>query len=93
MEQIVVIAVKSHKGQPIDFSQLAQPPLEQAPKAEGITRGETLDRSLETPLGNLLKRRMFGEGRSRGASTEEMEDYRMFMISMNVRPQKGSAKQ
>ena len=89
LEQLLVIAVKA-KGQPVDFSQLTQPTLERALEKAG-TRGEELSQSLDTPLGKLLKRGMFGAGGARGASAEEIADYCMFTVSFNVRPQKRPA--
>ena len=86
LEQLVVIAVKA-KGQPVDFSQLEQPTLERALQKAG-TRGNELKQSLDTPLGKLLKRGMYGEGGTRGNSAEEIEEYAMFTVSLNVRPQK-----
>ena len=88
LEQLVVIAVKA-KGQPVDFSQLAQPTLEQALDRAG-TRGDELKQSLDTPLGKLLKRGMYGQGSARGVSQDEIADHALFAVSFNVRPQKRS---
>jgi hypothetical protein len=89
LEQLVVIAVKA-TGQPVDFSQLAEPTLESALKKAG-TRGDELKQSLDTPLGKLLKRGMYGQGTARGNSDQESADYSMFTVSLNVRPQKRPA--
>jgi Caspase domain len=86
LEQIVVIAVKAN-GQPVDFSQLAQPTLEQAIE-KAKTRGDDQKQALDTPLGKLLKRGMFGQGNTRGASAEEIAEHALFTVSFNVRPEK-----
>jgi hypothetical protein len=82
MEQLVIIAVKA-KGPTVDFTQLQQPSLE---RAVAGTRGEDLNHSLETPLGRLLKRGMYGIGGSRAASTEELDEHLMTVVSFDVRP-------
>ena len=86
LEQVVVIAVKA-KGQPVDFSQLEQPTLERALQQAGA-RGEGLKQSLDTPLGKLLRRGMYGAGGTRGLVIADVEDHAMFTVSFNVRPQK-----
>jgi hypothetical protein len=90
LEQVIIIAVKA-RGQPVDFSQLVQPPLEQAPGEQAIKRGEKLNRSLATPLGALLERGMFGGERSRGPTVAEMDDYVILPVSISVRTQKRPA--
>jgi len=86
LEHLVVIATKAN-GQPVDFSLLEQPTLEQALNKAG-TRSGAFAQSLDTPLGKLLQRGMFGEGQSRGATWQQIEDYVVFAVSFNVRPGK-----
>jgi hypothetical protein len=76
-EHLVVIAVRG-QGQPIDFTLLAQPKLP-------VARGDDVNRSLKSPLGRLLARGMFGEGRSRGLDSADVEDCRMTLIPFDVR--------
>jgi hypothetical protein len=75
MEHVVVIAVKG-EGQPIDFTCLAQPTLEQASE---MARGG--EEPLDTPLGRLLKNSMYGQGTTRdlGAPVEPVtQAFRLF---------------
>ena len=81
-EHLIVIAVKG-KGPPIDFSQLVQPTLERALEKAG-TRGDDLRQSLETPLGKLLQRGMYGQSGTRGSTPEEMEDYGFLVVPFHV---------
>lgn len=86
MEQLVVLAVKG-QGQNVDFSTLAQPSLESAFKDAG-TRDVALKQSLESPLGKLLKKGLYGQGTSRGLSADEVDNHLMMLIPMHVHPQK-----
>ena len=76
-EHLVVIAVRG-QGQPIDFTLLAQPKLPRA-------RGAVVNRPLKSPLGRLLSRGMFGEGRARGLDAGDVDDCRMSLIPFDVR--------
>jgi hypothetical protein len=85
VEHLVIITVKG-QGQPVDFCQLEQPTLA---LARGAAGGQE---ALDTPLGKLLQRGMYGTGSSRGATADEVEDYSMLVIPLNVVPQKRPAK-
>jgi hypothetical protein len=81
-EYLVAIAVKG-QGQPVDFSMFGQPSLEMASRG-----ADDLKKVLETPLGKLLKRGMYGQGTTRGRNTQELEDYGMMIVPMQIRPEK-----
>lgn len=85
-EQVVVIGLRGN-DQPIELSALAQPTLA-AVANKAKTRGDNLDRALDSPLGKLLKRGMYGEGGTRGRTTEDLNDYTMLMVPFTVRPEK-----
>jgi hypothetical protein len=82
-EYLVFIAVKGGDQQPVDFSFLEQPTLEAAPAG---TRGVQFRRSLDTPLGRLLKKGMFGVGGTRGGGVDELEEYAVTIVTFDARP-------
>ena len=63
LEHFVAVAVRAADNQSVDFSQLAQATLE---KARGIERTARRKGGLDSPLGKLLQRAMFGEGATEG---------------------------
>jgi hypothetical protein len=82
LEQMVVLAVKG-QGQPVDFSALEQPSLDRAVASRGQAR-----EALETPLGRLLKKGLYGQGDARGLTRDEVEDNVMVLMPLHVRPEK-----
>ena len=88
MEHVVVIAVRGTGSQPADFSMLAQPSLDRARGADS-SRGKTL----ETPLGRLLKQSLYAGGRSRSLVIvrEADEDCSMRLITWRVLPPRVAA--
>lgn len=86
LEHVVVIAVKA-EGQPVDFSSLEQPTIETAKARGGASR------SLESPLGRLLQKGLYGEGKSRGMAREEIDDHTMSLLSWHVVPRKRPANE
>ena len=86
LENLVIIVVKAD-GQPVDFSQLAQPTLARALEKSG-KRADDLKKALDSPLGKLLQRGMYGEGTARGTAVQDLNDHALFLVPFNVRPQK-----
>jgi hypothetical protein len=79
-DQMVVIAVKSN-GQPIDFSVLEQTNLEAVRKS---LRGVG-DPTLDSPLGRLCQRALYGSGGTRGLSMDaNVETQQMSLMSWRV---------
>ncbi len=79
MEHMVLIAVPG-VGQPIDFRMLDQPTLP-------IRRGnDPAARALDSPLGQLLKNAMYGQGGRRGGDSRELGDHQIEVISWRVMP-------
>ncbi len=66
-EHLVVIAVAS-KGQPLEFSWLAQESIEQ------VATRSSQAKSLESPIGELLQNAMFASGTTRGYGTIDAKD-------------------
>ena len=77
LESLVAIVVKS-QGQPVDFSLLEQPSLSQA-RQRGI--GESV---LESPLGQLFRTSMYGEGSTRGVPRNPVPDYGVEVLSWRI---------
>src|SRR5262249_6611107 len=69
LEHVVLIAVRAG-GQPVDFTVLEQPSLEQARK--NALRGAG---ALETPLGRLLQNALYGAGTTRGLERTVLNEY------------------
>jgi len=80
-EHFVAIAVKAN-GQPVDYSLFAQPSLNQA-LARG---GDGVKQVLQTPLGKLLQRGIYGQGTSRSVTRDEQQEYAMTIIPMHIQP-------
>ncbi|MDX1946298.1 MAG: caspase family protein [Pirellulaceae bacterium] len=76
LEHIVVIAVKG-EGQNIDFTSLEQPSIEVA-----RTRGP---QAISSPLGQLMESALYGQGKTRGGSRSQVNDYAIRLFSWNVR--------
>ena len=85
-EQFVVLAVKG-KGQPVDFSSLTQPTLDAA--ARGLKDDVLpLDKALDSPLGKLLKKGLYGQGSTRGMAVDEVDDHVMMLIPMQYKKER-----
>lgn len=74
LEHVTTLAVKA-SGQPLDFTFLAQPRLERS-------RGPDLD----SPLGQLLKSALFGQGTTRGLGKTAIKDHAFQLLSWQVVP-------
>jgi hypothetical protein len=83
-EHLVVIAVKG-TGQRINFAPLAQPTLTQARARGG-------DGALDTPLGRLVKRAVFGDGDARGMTADEVEDALVTLMSWQIKAEKRTSE-
>jgi hypothetical protein len=81
LEHLVVLAVKGTGGPPVDFSSLSQPTLEAARGAERTRGGPG---ALASPLGRLLQQALFAGGGTRSAGREELEEYRLELVSWKV---------
>ena len=80
MEHMVLIAVPGKEmppEEPLDFTVLEQPTL---PMVRG-TRGGP---ALHSPLGELLKNAMYGQGGCRGGNAKELGDHQIEVISWRV---------
>ncbi len=75
-EHMVVIAVEG-KGPPVDFSFLAQPTLPQ-------TRGEGVDKALDSPLGRLLQHAMYRQGPTRGLESHSIDRHVLHLFTWQV---------
>ena len=80
LEHVVAIAVKAD-GEVVDFTSLAQPNLEKV-----RTRGGAINRSLESPLGELLKHAVFAEGKTRGVKRTTIKAHRLQLLTWEVEP-------
>ncbi len=80
LEHVVAIAVKAD-GEVVDFTSLAQPGLEKV-----RTRGGAGNRSLESPLGELLKHALFAEGKTRGVKRTAIKGHRLQLLTWEVEP-------
>ncbi len=82
-EHMILIAVRAKKqSEPLDFTFLAQPTLQQAQGKRGSTRG------LSSSLGKLLSSRLLRTSNSRGNfSAEGMDEHAIRLISWHVTPQ------
>ncbi len=93
-ESLVVIVTKGVGVVPLDFTVLAQPTLENVRnvKPRDVKEAESLDaikKGLESPLGAMLRRSLYGEGNTRGLKVDEAEDNSLVMlISWHVKGQK-----
>ena len=85
LEHFVAVAVRAADNQSVDFSQLAQPTLE---KARGMDRTRGGPSGLDSPLGRLLQRAMFGQGATRGITPEMTDDYSIKVHSWRIMPEK-----
>jgi len=77
-ERLLVIAVRAQK-EPIDFTALAQPTIDQA---RGATGGR---RALDTALGRVLARYLYRETRPRAIARGELDDYALRILTWEVR--------
>lgn len=82
LEHVVAIAVRG-KGQPIDFTCLAQSKLEKA--EEAATRGGG-SQALHSPLGGLLKKALYAQGATRGLDMVEADTQVLRLLSWTVPP-------
>ncbi len=82
-EHLVAIAVRG-EGQPVDFTCLAQPTLEQA--RDAAARGAS-GRTFDSPLGRLFQQALYcrGEVRSR-LDMEVIDKYSLHLLSWRVLP-------
>ena len=80
LEHVVAIAVKAD-GEVVDFTSLTQPSLEKV-----RTRGGAGNRSLESPLGELLKHAVFAEGKTRGVKRTAVKAHRLQLLTWEVEP-------
>ncbi len=85
LEHLVVVAVKGTAGQPVNFSALAQPTLEEAQAAERTRGGPS---ATDSPLGRLLNQAMFATGGTRSVDCESLDQYRLDILSWKVVPGK-----
>lgn len=76
LEHMVAIAVRG-EGAPVDFTVLEQPRLETGARTRG--GGAPVD-----PLGQLLRRALYGQGTTRGLARTDAGNYRMLSISWRV---------
>lgn len=84
LEHVVMIAVKTQtEEQPVDFSFLAQPNLQQARLK--APPGQRM-RGLDSPLGLLLQNALYGEGNQRGLTRELVNDYCIRILSWTTLP-------
>lgn len=81
-EHLVVIALRG-EGETLDLSALAQPRLAPLPIVPAARRS-AITRGLQSPLGRLLSHRMNGQGIKRGVSQQDIENYRMQVITWRV---------
>jgi hypothetical protein len=82
LEHLVVVAVKGTGGPPVDFSSLALPTLEEARAAER-TRGVEVP---DSPLKRMLHQALYTGGSVRGATSDELNEYRLNLRSWRVVP-------
>jgi len=78
LEHLVLIAIRG-SGPTADFGWLAQPTLERAGAA--VRSGGDPTRDLDSPLGVLLQRGIFGAGQTRGLSRQAAEDVALGVLS------------
>ncbi len=79
LENLVAIVVRGQR-QPVDFSILEQPSIQ-----TGRTRGFE-DDALSTPLGELFRSAMYGEGATRGVDKTRVQDYGVTVVSWRIEP-------
>jgi hypothetical protein len=85
LEHLVVIAVKAREEEsPADFSFLAQETIPRARGLKGVQGNE--ERTIESPLGRLFQKALFGEGGTRGASALDIDDYALRLLSWRTLP-------
>jgi hypothetical protein len=84
MEHLIVIATKA-QGAPVDFASLAQPTLAQAQDKER-DRGIAGDRGLSSPLGQLFRFQLYGDGTHRGAEPISIEEHALVLRTFHIRP-------
>ena len=80
LEHLVVIAVKADR-EVVDFTVLAQPSLEVVRTRNGID-----DRSLTSPLGELLKQAVFAKGQTRGMKRTAVKAHSLQLRTWEVQP-------
>lgn len=80
LEHLVAIVVKAD-GEVVDFTSLAQPSLEVVK-----TRGGQDGKSLESPLGELLKLAVFADGKTRGVKRTAVKSHRLQLLTWEVQP-------
>jgi hypothetical protein len=84
LEHLVVIAVKPRQlDQYANFTFLAQPSIE---RVRGFG-------SLDSPLGRLLQTAVYAQGKTRGMSTESIDDHAFELLSWQYSPKKRAAAQ
>lgn len=86
LEHLVLVAVRATEEQPLDFSALAQPSLEQAQNVERTRGGPS--RGLQSPLGQLLQRGLYGQGTARGVQRDMLDDHTLQLFSWHIRTEK-----
>ena len=80
LEHLVVIAVKARaEDLPADFSFLAQETMPRARGLKGVRGNE--ERTIDSPLGRLFQNALYGEGTTRGASSLDIDDYALRLLS------------
>ena len=93
LENLVVIAVKARvEDLPADFSFLAQETMPRARGLKGVRGNE--ERTIDSPLGRLFQNALYGEGATRGASSLDIDDYALRLLSWRTlaRPREAGAK-
>jgi hypothetical protein len=79
LEWLVAIAVKSlPQTDPVDFTFLTEETIDRARGVAQQRGGE--DRTIDSPLGQLLQNAAFAAGKSRGLSLRSLDDYTLDMI-------------
>jgi Caspase domain len=91
LEHMVVLAVRA-VGQPVDFACLKQPTLERARQDESV-RGGPQSRLLDSPLGKLLQNALYGEGTTRGAARDALDENTLMLLSWHILPGKRAGDQ
>lgn len=80
LEHLVVIAVKARaEDLSADFSFLAQETMPRDRGQKGVRGNE--ERTIDSPLGRLFQNALYGESTTRGASSLDIDDYALRLLS------------
>jgi hypothetical protein len=96
-ESLVMIVTKGVGAVPLDFTVLAQPTLDNVRKVtpRDVKESGHLDavkKGLDSPLGQMLRRGLYGEGSTRGMKVDEVDDNLVTLLSWHVKSQKRPAE-